>query len=61
MPFCTNKMVEATKGIVHRDVKGAKKDFFLVDYWLSSKKSAEAAMYIGADMIGLAKTNKRGL
>ena len=33
---------------------------FLLDSWLFSKKSSEAAAYIGVDFIGTVKTNTRG-
>ena len=58
---CKNIMMEATKGIGHRYIKGATKDCFIFDSWLSSKKSAEDDMGVGSDMIGMFKTNTKGL
>ena len=56
---CTNRIMEATKGVDPRDIKGNTKYYFLFDSWLSSNKSAEAAMDVGVDMIGINKTNKK--
>ena len=53
-------MAEETKGVGQRDVKGATKDYFLFYSWFSSKKSEEAAMYVGTYMIGMVKTNTKG-
>ena len=55
---CTNIIMVSTKGISHRDIKGATKDCFIFDRWLSSNKPPEAAMVVGADFIGMVKTNK---
>ena len=57
---CTKRMMEATKGIVFRDIKGATKDCFIFESWFSSKKLAEAVMDVGADLIGMDKTNIKG-
>ena len=51
--------MEATKGIGQRSVKGYTKDFFLFDSWFSSKRSEEAAMSVGAEIICMVKTNQR--
>ena len=52
-------IMEATKGIGQRDIKGATEDCFFY-IWFSSKKSEEDAMVVGADMIGVGKTNTKG-
>ena len=41
--------------------KGSTKDSFTFDGWFESKRSAEDVMDIGADTIGMAKINKKGL
>ena len=56
---CTKRMVEATKGIGHRGIKGSTKDCFIFDGWFFSKKSAETAMDVGAYIIGIIKTNTK--
>ena len=40
-------------------MKGGTKDCFLFDNWFVSKKAAEAAMEVGADFIGMVKTNTK--
>ena len=44
---CTKILVEATKGIGQRDIKGDTGDFFPFDIWFYSKKLDEAAMGVG--------------
>ena len=56
---CTKIMMEATKGIGQRDRKGATRDFFLFDSWLSSNNLAEAVMEIGSILIVMVKTNTK--
>ena len=53
-------MMEATKGVGHKSKKGGPKDCFLFDSWFASKKAAEAAMELGAELIGMVKTNTKG-
>ena len=36
------------------------KGFFLFNSWFASKKAAEAAMELGAELIGMVKTNTKG-
>ena len=36
------------------------KDFFIFDIWFSSNKSSEAAMDLGAEIIGMVKNNYKG-
>ena len=59
---CTKWMMEETKGIDRSEVlkRGGPKDCFLFDSWFASKKAAEAAMGLGAELIGMVKTNTKG-
>ena len=57
---CTKRTMEGTKGIGQRSIKGGTKDCFLFDSWFASKKAAEAAMELGAELIGMVKTNTKG-
>ena len=57
---CTKRMMEATLGIVKKSIKGGTKDCFLFDSWLAYKKAEEYAMEIGAELIGMVKTNTKG-
>ena len=54
---CTKRITEATKGIGQKYIKWGTKNCFLFDSWFASKKAAEAAMEVGAKVIGMAKTN----
>ena len=53
-------MIEETRGIGQKSKKGELKDFFLFDSWFASKKAAEATMELGAELIGMVKTNTKG-
>ena len=57
---CTKIMTEATKGIGHKYRKGSRKDYFTFASWFSSNKSAEAAMEVGSDFIGMFITYTKG-
>ena len=57
---CTKRMMEATKEIGQKSIKWVTKDCFLFDSWFASKKAAEAAMEMGAELIGMVKTNTKG-
>ena len=57
---CTKITMEATKGIGQKYRKGETKDCFIFDSWFSSKKAVEAAMEVGADLIGMMRTNTKG-
>ena len=57
---CTKRMMEETRGIGQKSKKGVPKDCFLFDIWFASKKAAEAAMELGADLIGMVNTNTKG-
>ena len=52
-------MMEATKGIGQKSIKGGTKDCFLFDNCFVSKKAAEAEMEVGANFIGMVKTNTK--
>ena len=58
---CNKIIMEATKGICQNSIKGGTKYCFLFDSWLASKKASEAAMEVGANLIGMVKTNNKGL
>ena len=45
---CTKWMMEATKGVGQKSIKGGPKDCFLFGSWFASKKAAEAAIQMGA-------------
>ena len=49
--------MEETMGLGQRDEKGTTNDIFLFVSWFSSKRLVEAAMDIGADMVGMVKNN----
>ena len=53
-------MTEATKGVGQKYIKGGTKDYLLFDSWFTSKKAAEAAMEVGAELIGMVKKNSKG-
>ena len=52
--------MKATKEIGQRDMKGDTKDCFIFDSWFYLNELTEAAMDVGADMIGIVKTNTKG-
>ena len=56
---CTKKIMEATKGFVQRDVNLSNNDFFLFGGWFSSKRFAEALMYVVSEIIGIIKINTK--
>ena len=53
-------MMAATKGIGQKSIKGGTNDCFLFDSWFASKKAAESAIEMGAELIGMVKTNTKG-
>ena len=57
---CVKRLMEETKGMGQRSLKGSTKYCFMFDSWFSSKKVAEAAASIGVDFIGMVKTNSKG-
>ena len=54
---CTKIMMEAIKGIGQRDTKGDTKGCFIFDSWFFSKNTEESAIDVGAEIIGMFKTN----
>ena len=56
---CTKRLMEETKGLGQRDLKGSMRDFYLFDSWFLPKKSAEAAASIDVDLIGMVKNNTK--
>ena len=56
---CMKRVMEETKGIGQKYKKGGSKDFFLFASWVASKKAAEASMELGAELIGMVKTNTK--
>ena len=56
---CKKIVMEETNQISQRYIKGSTKGCFPFDSWLSSKKSSEFAMDVGADIIGMVKTNTK--
>ena len=54
-------MMESIKGIGQKYIRGGTKDCFLFDSWFASKKLAEAAMEVGAELIGMVKKNTKVL
>ena len=57
---CTKITTKAKKGIVQSYIKGATKDCFIFDSWSSSMNPADATMDVGAEIIGMVKTNTKG-
>ena len=58
---CNKRMMEATKGIGKKSIKGRTNDCFLFDSWFASNKTAEDVMGVGSELIGMVKTNTKGL
>ena len=58
---CTKRMTESTKGIGQKYIKEGNKDCFFFDSLFVSKKMAESAMEVGAELIGMVKTNSKVL
>ena len=54
-------MMEATKVIGQNSIKGCTNDCFLFYSWFASKNTAESAMGVCAELIGMVKTNTKGL
>ena len=57
---CTKRLMEDTKGMGQRVLKGSTRFLTLFVSWFLSKKAAEAADSIGVDLIGMLKTNTKG-
>ena len=54
-------MMKETKGIGQKSKKGGPKDCFLFDSWFTLKKAEEDAMELCAELLGMVKTNTKGL
>ena len=52
-------MMEATKGLGKRDVKGDTKGCFIFEIWFSSNNLTEAVMAFGTNIIGVVETNTK--
>ena len=50
--------MEGTNGIGQKSIKWVTKGCFLFNSWFASKKAEEAAMVMGAELIGMVKTNR---
>ena len=57
---CTKRIMEATSGIGQKSIKVGTKEYLLFDSLFACKKAAESAMEIGAELIGMVKTNTKG-
>ena len=57
---CTKRMMEATKSMGQKYIKGGINDCFIFDSWFAYKKSAEASMEVGAELIGMVNKNTKG-
>ena len=57
---CNKRLMEETKRLGQRAMKGSTMACFLFGSWFLSKKVAEAAASIGVDLIGMVKTNTKG-
>ena len=57
---CTKRMKEAANDIGQKYSKGATKECFIFDSWVSSKKATEDVMEFGAEFICMGKTNNKG-
>ena len=53
-------MMEAKKGIGQKFIKGGMNDCLPFDIWFASKKAEESATELGAELIGMVKTNTKG-
>ena len=54
----TKRMAEATKGLYLRYVKGDTDNCFIFDSWFASNNSAESAMDVGVEIVGMVKPIK---
>ena len=54
-------MMEATKGIGQKSIRGGRGGYHFLFYsWFASKKAEEAVMEVVAELIGMVKTNTKG-
>ena len=52
---CMKIITETTKGLCHRNRKGAAKHYLILICWFALKRLEESAMDVGADMLGMVK------
>ena len=56
---CAKRMMEATNGIGHKSIKGVTKYWFFFNRWFYSNNAGEYATEVGANLIGMVKTNTK--
>ena len=56
---CIKITLEATRGIGQKYRKGETNECFIFDSWFSSKSLEESAMEVGANLVGMVKTNTK--
>ena len=61
MVSSTKSITEATKGLGQSNIKVHKKDSFILYSWFASKRLAESAVGVSANIIFIVKTNTKGL
>ena len=61
MASFTNMIMEATKGLDHRYLKGATNDCFIFDSWFEPKSLEESTTDVSAHMVVMIKINTKGL
>ena len=54
---CSKRLMEETKGLGQRDLKGSTRDCSMLGSWFLSNKSEYLASSVGVDLIGMLKTN----
>ena len=59
MDACTKRLMEETKGMGQRALKGSTRDCLLFNSWFLSKKVLEADAPIGVYLIGMVMTNTK--
>ena len=59
MEACTKRKTEVTKGLSQSNIKGDTKDFLFKSLFFS-KLFSEYEIYVGAEIIGMVKTNEKG-
>ena len=57
---CTKRVMEATKGLGQRGLKGSMKDCFIFGSWFESKSLSDDVIDVGSEMFGMVKTNTNG-
>ena len=57
MVVCTKSIMEVTNELCQRNVKGDTKNYYIFYILFAMKSSTEALMDVGADIVGVVKTN----